>query len=464
MKINLLNKKIPTILGVFLLIVSIGIGIFFITKGGMNQLGLNPNITPKNITISNIADNQFTVSWLTDEKTDGFIKYDTTPNLTKAANDDRQQLSSENAQFYLHYVTLKDLQPTKTYYFKIGSSGKLFDNKGQAYSITTSPVLGSTGEAKIVSGRILSADNNPASEVIVNLSTTSMAPLSALTDKEGRWAIFLNKARSIDLSSYTIFDPEATILKIDVLAEKQTASAVTITKNAFPVPDIVLGHEAYDFREVFAEQKKESPEIVLQNPTQPTATIEPETSITPSIQPNTKQPSQFTLAPISSSSATPTQSVTIDNPAKDNEQLNTLRPEFQGSGPAFKVLTVKIESTKTISSTVTINKDGEWSFTPTSDLTTGNHTISLAYVNNLGETETVKRPFYVLAAGKSDLPALTATYSAKPSPITRKTMPSTDSGVPTTGVVMPTFAVLIAGILLITIGFIFLLVDKHHKF
>lgn len=461
---NLLNQKIPTVLGILLLLISVGTGIFFITQGGMNKLGLNPNIAPKNVSISNITDSQLTVSWTTDEKTDGLIKYDTTPNLSKTSKDNRLQISAENSQFYLHYVTLKELQPTKTYYFKIVSGGKLYDNKGQAYTITTGPVLGSIGEAKIVSGKILSAENTPAAEVIVNLGTTNMAPMSALTDKEGRWAIFLNKARSTDLSSYTILDPEATILKIDVLGEKRTASAVTITKNAFPVPDIVLGHDPYDFREIFADQEEKPPAIAFQNPTGPEPEQEPLQSATPSSQPNIKRASQFVLQPTSTASATPAQIVTISNPAKDGEQLNTLRPEFQGKGPAFKVLTIKIESTKVISSSVTVNNNGQWTYTPANDLNPGSHTISLAYVNDKGDTETVKRPFTVLAAGNSELPALTATRSAQPSPITRKTMPSTDSGVPKTGVVMPTFAVLIAAILLIIVGFIFLVVDKHHKF
>lgn len=460
MKKDFLNKKIPTIIGLLLVLAGIGGGVFFITQGKFLGLKAGPSATPKKIHLTNIQDNQFTVSWITDEKTEGFIKYGETSNQIKfIVRDDRDQRSGETGSFNLHYVTVRNLQPTKTYYFKIGSGNNLYDNNGQAYTITTGPTLSSAGEAKIVSGRILNQDNTPAEEVIVYLTSSNIAPISTLTDNQGRWAVFLNKARTPDLSSYAIFDPEITILKIEVEGEKQSASAITITKHAFPVPDIVLGHAPYDFRE--------GP-LTEEAPIQAEATPRETTS------------SQFILQPISSPAASPAAQIeiTIDNPSTPGEKINSLRPEIKGQGPAYKVLTIKIESPTTYSSTVTVDENNNWSFVPPQDLTPGEHTVYVSFVDENGETKTISRNFVVLAAGESELPALTATPSAEaspsaslspspsisPSPITRVSMPSTEAGVPTTGTVIPTFLVFIFGVSMITIGATVLIaIDKLEE-
>jgi hypothetical protein len=460
---SLLSRRIPTILGILFLVAGIIGGLVLVYRGGIGGLGFGPGVAPKKISISNVADDQFTITWVTDEKTSGFIKYGTTPQLENIAKDERLERSSENTTFLLHYVTVKSLQPLKTYYFKISSGGRFYDNKGQAYTVTTGSSLGSTSEAKIVSGKILNPDNGPAEEVVVNLSSNNIAPMSALTDKGGRWVIFLNKARSNDLATYAVFDPEATILKIEAESDKESASAVTITKNSFPVPDMVLGHEPYDFREIFIAKANPPLQAAALPSKQPQPLPSQEAS--PSSRPRAETPSQFLVQPLGSSSPSASlKQVTIDNPAKDGEQLNTSRPEFQGKGPAYKVITLKIESDKPISSTVTVDENGQWTFTPTQALTPGNHTISASYVDDKGETKTLSRKFAVLAAGTSEIPALTATLSAKPSPISRKSVPSTEAGVPQTGVVAPTFFVLILGLVMLISGTTTLiLVDKRFK-
>lgn len=459
MKKSLLNQKIPTILGLLILLASIAGGFFFINKSSFQLQNKGTSSAPKNVVISNIQDNQFNVSWTTDEKTSGAIKYNEQSDLKKLAKDDRDQRSGEIGEFYLHYVTIKNLQPIKTYYFKIKSGNKLYGNNSSNYTVTTGPSLGSAGEAKIISGNILNPDSSQAKEVIVFISSTNMSPISTLTDNHGRWAIFLNKSRTPDFSAYAIFDPEATILNIKVQGKNQIASAIVTTKNAFPVPDIILGHKPYDYREVSLAEK-----TPLQAP------IEPK---------NKKTPSQFVLEPISTPSATPNSlsRVTIDNPATPGEKINTYSPEFRGKGPISKVLTIKIKSPTTYSSTVTVDENGQWNFTPSDNLAPGKHTIYVSYVDENGTNKTISRNFTILASGKNELPAMTATssgetlsspypsasISSSPSsiPVTRNTLPSTEEGVPATGVISPTIIVFLIGLLLIFSGGIKIIVlDK----
>jgi len=472
MKRNLLNKKIPTAFGILLLLIGIGTGVFFLAKDQLTKSKTNTLAVPRKIYITNVFENQFTVSWITDEKTIGLIKYGETPNLKDAVKDDRDQLSGETNNYLTHYVTIKNLEASKTYYFKIGSNNKLYDNSGQTYSIITSASLGSTGEAKIVSGRVFNPQNTPAEGVIVYLSSANTAPCSALTDKEGRWAIFLNKARTPDLSAYAIIDPEATILKIEAEDNRQNTSAVTITKNAFPVPDMVLGHAAYDFREKPLAEETPLQAQAAPQPSPLESSLEPKEPLLPenSSSPQEATPSQFLVQPTSSPSATPvaTVAVTIDNPSRPGEEINTVRPEIRGKGPNFKVLNVKVESPTAYTSTVTVDENGQWHFTPPADLPPGEHTVYVTYVDDVGTTKTLSRNFTVMAAGTSTLPAITATTSAEttvpsPSPVTRVSMPATDSGVPKTGTVTPTFLVFLSGILMIISGFITIFVIDKRK-
>jgi len=419
MKNKLLNKKFPAILGLLLLICAIAIGVFFVNKNQLLKGKITPVSPPQEIRISNIQDNKFTVSWISAEASESLIKYEDAPSMKNTAIDDRDQRSGETGKYKTHYVTLKNLKPEKTYYFKIGE---------QQRSNTTGYFLKTSSEKIIIRGKILNPDKTPANEAIVYLSSENMALLSVLTDKNGQWAIFLNQARTKDLSENAIFDIEATILKIEAKDGEKKVEAVILTKNAFPtVPDLVLGHEPYDFRET----------IPVQMPIEGTEEI----------------------------------IITIDNPSETGEQINTLQPEFYGQGPANKTLTITIESTEPYISSVTVNEDGNWSLVPSSELSPGEHTISVSYTTENSEETTISKNFVILAAGESELPALTATPSgeieqsplpsitpspspspsASPSatPAPRVSIPSNGEQMPVTGTPLPTILISLIGIIMI---------------
>jgi len=469
MKERLLNKKIPTILGLIILSAALIGGVFILLKQQFFA-GKTEEYTPKNVRVGNVSDKEFTVSWTTEIESVGFVKYGTTSSLENTTSDDRDKRSGETGKYKTHFVTIKNLVPEKKYYFKL-SSGKnknspLYDNNGKAYELTTGPSLGTPGEAQIVSGKVVNNDKNPSENSIIVLFSNNIAPQTTLTDKRGDWVVFINKARTNDLTSWALFDPETTILNIEILGENsQTASVITNTKNSSPLPEeIILGHAPYDFRE---QKQLQTPEIAVAE----------ETIETP--------PESFPLQPIATESAqAKILSVTIDNPAVDGEKVNTAQPEIKGRGPIGKVLTIKLESPATHTETITVDEEGTWSFTPDEELEPGEHNLTVSYVNESGQQQSVSRTFVVLASGESDLPAFTATASATatpsasilPSPIAtssaspsatatetaRVSMPSTDAGVPTTGFALPTFIVFLSGIMMIILGLISLItIDKH---
>ena len=190
-------------------------------------------------------------------------------------------------------------------------------------------------------------------------------------------------------------------------------------------------------------------------------------------QPPTQLPAQPVPTPTPTPTPTPSASsetVTLLNPQKDGEQINTVKPEFFGEGPAGTVVTIKIESDPITTGSTTVNEQGEWRFTPPADLAPGKHTISLSFINASGQTENIVRSFVVLAAGESDLPALTSTpsasleptpspspeESASPSPSpeapARVALPTQEEPMPRTGTPWPTIILGVGGVVLVVLG------------
>lgn len=461
--------RLPTLLGLLLVLGAIAGGVVLIKQGPNLFLKASPTLTPNQLRVTNINDNSFTVSWLTDQSTSGFIKYGPDNNLTFTATDDRDQLSGRTDEFSVHHVTVKNLSPSTSYLFKIGSGGRIFDNSGQPYQVkTASSTKNSTPPNDVAYGTVVDQNGNPVEGVIVYLSLANANPASTLTKSSGSWVIPLNLIRSADLSSWASYDKAASIEEIFVQAGGLgTATVVATTKNDSPMPKIILGQN-FDFRQV-AEEK-----------------IQP--SLTPT--PEATETGKFTVEQIATPSATSSAQIKILNPDQD-EKINTAKPEFLGTGPAGTTLTITVQSPATYSGTVKVDSKGNWQWTPPANLAPGEHTITASYKDKNGLLQKITRTFIVLASGESSLPAMTATPSGSatpsptpttktatvlPTPTTkiasgsptptstisgRTSMPSTEGGIPTSGYLTPTFIVFIMGFSLIFLG---LFIKKLFRF
>ncbi|MFZ5365754.1 MAG: fibronectin type III domain-containing protein [Patescibacteria group bacterium] len=440
-------KRIPTILGLLLLILATGVGVYLVKYPPAFFSRAEPGSVPSQIKITNISDNSFTVSWITEDGVSGFIKSGETVSLDQTFADNRDQISATTGTFQTHYVSLKNLKPSTKYFFKIGSGSKVYDDSGKPYEITTAPVLTAPSVADPAYGTILRSDGEAAEGAIVYLSMANTTPQSALVSTSGNWVIALNNARSSNLSSWSSYDPEASILEIFVQGENlQTATALTTTKNDTPVPTITLG-KTYDFRKVLPPTEEET------SPSE----------ATPS--------SKFSLTELAPpKEATGAVELTIKSP-QPNEKISTQKPEILGTGPAGKTIKIVVESPATYSASIKTDSQGNWKFSPPQNLTPGKHTVKVSFGG-----KTISRIFTVLAAGESELPAFTATPSATltptqtPTPTARLTptltptptataaartaMPATEAGVPTPGDLTPTFSIFIMGLILILSGFV----------
>lgn len=191
------------ILGLIILILGLGVGIYLV----VNQTGFfskaDASLAPVNMQISNISDNSFSVSWLTNKPTTGYISFGVDDKLGNVVGDDRGQKDG-----LTHHVTLKNLDPNKTYYFKIVSGGSVFDSNGKSLSQKTAPVADNAPPvADPLIGKVTKKDGGVPNEALVYLKFGDNSLLSSYTRTKGNWLITLNNARTADLKNYATINP-----------------------------------------------------------------------------------------------------------------------------------------------------------------------------------------------------------------------------------------------------------------
>lgn len=406
------KKSIPTLLAFFLILTAVTASLFLLKKGGTGFLGAAPQTIPQQIKVTNIDANSFTISWITDQETVGLVKYGTSLSLAQTQAQAQANL--------LHYLKIENLQPETKYYFKIGD---------QSYEVTTGPYLQTAALADAAYGQVFQPDGTPSQGAIVYLTLAGASPLSSLSQADGHWTIPLSMTRTADLTRYLDYDRASASEEIFVQAGRWgEATALVTSQNDSPVPEITLG-QTYDFRQ---------PALV--QPTQSSET----------------QNSGFNLNPLNLERPE-ISPLTILNP-EEGEGINTLRPEFQGTGLQGETVTLILESSPSFEVEVLIDENGQWHWVPPTNLEPGVHTITMTTADG----KTISREFTILAAGGADLPAFTATPSGQVSPtstpsptptsVPRTSLPSTESGVPQSGYLTPTFLFVILGLTLIFSG------------
>lgn len=395
---------IPTILGILAVVGGLVAGVVLLNQPLRNLVGASPEETPKEVKITNISDTGFAVSWVTDKSTSGYVQY----NGELVVSDDRDQERGEIGNYFTHLVTVRGLKPATKYNFKIGS-------KGDLYQMTTAVTAGQPPAADVAYGQVVTASDDPVDGAIVYLSLPGVVTQAALTKASGSWVIPISTARSVDLTGYAAYDREKEKAEIMVQAGALGTAVVNTTTGATkPVAEIALGNNRN--------------EIPGPTPTSKFAAMEAGEEL-------------IILTP------------------KSSEKINSQKPEIIGKAPAGSKVTIKVESPKLFTKTLTADENGEWIYSVPENLEPGEHVVTVTSIID-GVTKTVKKNFTVEAAGQSNAPARVATPAAilkptpKPTPtiIPRVAYPSTESGVPTSGNLTPTLILLILGAVLIIAG------------
>src|SRR5258708_2485193 len=241
----MIKSKIQTILGVLLLIFAIGEVLFAINKIQTLKSGAEGSFAPQDLKITNIKDTSFTVSWLTDTPTIGFVEYSKDQGQTWQTPPTNNGLT--------HFINVQNLTPNSSYSFRINSGGQFFDNAGLPWSTQTlTPQLPET--QTIISGKVLNTNRFPAKNALIYVNISGSLIFSSLVSASGNWI----------MSIPTI--PDSTILQITVESSPSlVASAKIDLKSANPTPPITIG-QSYDFTSEVTQSASDTPKVPITLP------------------------------------------------------------------------------------------------------------------------------------------------------------------------------------------------------
>jgi hypothetical protein len=408
MKNGVLEKRIPTVLGLLVLLVGLGVGVFLVSRddGQDASTKAGPTATPKNIKVTNLGSNGFSVSWNTDTPVVGYLKYSADPNkITTPAGDIRDQVSGTANPYLNHYVNVTNLSPDQIYYFVIGSGPTTYKNQDKPFQTKTHAQSSPIAE-NVISGKIINSQGVGSQNTLVFVDVPGAETISTVTKTGGSWRLNLSQARNAGGNAVEITDTT----NLTIFAQSETegnANAQVNVANAKPTEDITLG-KTQNFVATNLETSTES-----------TKTVTESEVLSESDQDNDVVSSGFT----SLASTAESDFLKLIYPALDGEMIATSTPEFRGETQPGTIVAIQLLPTAQNASVVT-ESDGQFRWTPQA-LSVGLYTLSLRYLNESEVEESLVRTLSIVASD-GDMPAFTATPSATPI-VTPTIMPATSS-------------------------------------
>lgn len=227
--------KIPTLLGLTVLLTGILLALMFqLYRQELNNKA-EVNYAPVDIRYSNITDGSFTVTWQSDINTVGLIAWGDSQSLGNSQNDDRDEEAQVSRS--THFVTVKNLAEDTTYYFKV-RNGPYFYPK-QPIVIKTAKKMAYSPVSPII-GSALDVNNLPLTEGLVYLNIPGVAPLSGFLTKSGSYVLPLTDARTADLANPANLTKNITATLTIVRQGLQSIIQLQIPRDG-PVPTVSLG-------------------------------------------------------------------------------------------------------------------------------------------------------------------------------------------------------------------------------
>lgn len=406
MKKSLFDIRIPNFAAFFLLVISIGVTVVLLRDRMTLRGQASQDVIPENITVSNVTQDSFTVSFTTKDMSQGAIVLEETNALTTLFTDTQE--SETQKEFVNHYIIVNKLQPETQYSFSVLSNEKKYMDESKFFTVKTGSVItDESPNTNTAQGKILLQTGQPAPSALVYLKSDSSQLLSAITHKDGTFEIPLAKLRTPILSAYQALSPND-VITITAQSQKDKSTIQTFYENVESIPAITLT-ENYSF----------------------TNTITPLSIATQSALPDVSLNIATTVG----------YSVKITNPLNKASIVDS-QPQIRGTAGPNQSVKITI-SPDSISATAPVANSGNWSYRPSKTLSQGNHTITITAKDGSGVNRTVTQTFTVLPSGSQiaqvATPSATTTVTKSPTPtITRTpsigvTLPPTSSPTPSIG-------------------------------
>lgn len=231
---HFINKlKIPTLLGLGIILTGIGIGVFLVLKEQTFISSASPDTEPSDITFSNISENSATVSYQTNAEIVSFVTFGQSDPNEQTVLDDKD--TGKPKPHKIHYFTLKNLLPRTSYQLKITSGKKPSDILKFE---TAFPPTVQTGFTPVI-GTVLDSDA-AITEGVVYLSIAGAAIQSSAIKPSKTFLIPVSQIMKSDLRDiYPLKEEE--IGKITIFSDKGKAQMLfklKLSSNTLPAVKI----------------------------------------------------------------------------------------------------------------------------------------------------------------------------------------------------------------------------------
>ena len=362
MSVSFLNKRIPTILGLLLLTIAVLATSYLVNTGVILFGGAAPTDNPEDVRITNVSDTTFTITYKTEAQVIGTITLQDN-GKSDVILDERDQTGGVPKMYKLHSISVKNAKPNTPYTFSITSGATVYQNNNTPYTVQTAenPIASPSATAPLT-GKVVSSDGTAPQEALIFTTTQGGQTLSTLTQPNGVYILPLNAMRTNDFTNPLLLTP-TTLMQVLAEDDSSVSQIQVPLSGANPVPLVTLGSN-YNF-------------VASTNPIASTAAS-----------------LGFPTFPQTNLSASPV----IITPKKDQGFTDT-QPQFQGTALPNENVQIEIHSTDVITTTVTTDASGHWTYRPTTPLSPGNHTLTITAKNAAGILQTIQESFTVYASG-----------------------------------------------------------------
>lgn len=367
-----LPSRIPTLVAFFLLFSFVG-GFIVLFEQITRTLSLaSAQEKPLQVTLTNVSHDAFTITWVTEKETTGFITIDAAEGVPMTFLDERDGQTNKPGVFTHHSASATRLRSNTLYMITLYSNSRPFKDK---LTVKTGPAIDDTpAEREPAYGTVMDAQSNPVSGALVYLTIDESQMLSTLSKTSGAWVIPLQLIREKSLSAFLPASERQTE-NLRVISNLGESTAITDTLNDSPVPDMAIG-KTYDFRK---QQAKAPSAAVLGQTTQPSG--------------------QWQIA--------------LDKP-EDGSFLTTSLPMIQGKGiPGISVVITLGTKPPSVGKT-TVGSDGIFRYTPSGALSPGRYTVTITTFDRNNAPVALTHTFSLFKSGTQVLGDATPSATLTP--------------------------------------------------
>lgn len=251
-----MNRRIPTLLGLILLLVGVAGGVYLIKNSNDLRTRASVDEVPRNVQVSNVVHDSFTVSWSTQESTLGYLRWGEDPNyLNNTALD-------ENNKKNTHYIQVVGLSASNEYYFEIYSNSKRYVQDERPLMVKTGKKIAPKPTTEIASGKILTSTGLEVDKALVYANISGGNTLSDISSDNGVWLIPISNMRGRDLNNYLRINDEDNLEIFVDAGPLGTAKATVKATDADTIPPVVLGENS-DFTDAAVEFSDDIPDASL---------------------------------------------------------------------------------------------------------------------------------------------------------------------------------------------------------